>query len=133
MTNTSRRKPRAHRPATLCTYFSLCTLLVSFLLPCVDNNQCSGSVTFWCGTDPKTRIRTTDLWIWIRLLLFSSVTFKMQTKKNFFPNFICLLIFEGTFTSFFQDKNSQVTKQSKTRFFLLFLLDDRRIWIRTSD
>ncbi len=50
----------------------------------------------------------------------------------------CLLLFEGTFTgtSFFKDKKSkEVTKQKESRFFLLFLLDDRRIRIRihTSD
>ncbi len=40
-------------------------------------------------------------------------------KKNF-----CLLLFEGTFTSFFKDKE-------ESRFFLLFLSDDRRIRIRS--
>jgi hypothetical protein len=34
----------------------------------------------------------------------------------------------GTFTSFFKDKKSKgSTKQKKSRFFLLFLLEDRRI------
>ncbi len=40
--------------------------------------QCSGSMTFWCGSG-------------------SSVNFK----------FFCLLLFEGTFTSFFKDKKSK--------------------------
>ncbi len=48
--------------------------------------------------------------------------------------FFCLLLFEGTFTSVFKDKKSK--RSHKTlgiiRFFLLFLLADRRIriWIR---
>jgi hypothetical protein len=48
---------------------------------------------------------------------------KTLIKKKFF----CLLLFEGTFTSFFKDKKSE------SRFFLLCLLDDRRIRIHTSD
>jgi hypothetical protein len=35
----------------------------------------------------------------------SSVTFKMAIKKNF-PKFLCLLLFEGTYTSFFKDRKS---------------------------
>jgi hypothetical protein len=50
---------------------------------------------------------------------FSSLTFKTPTKKKFF----CLLLFEGTFTSFYKDKKS---KRSQKQL-LLFLLDDRRI------
>jgi hypothetical protein len=38
--------------------------------------------------------------------LFSSVTFKTFTKKQIFPRFFYLLLFEGTFTSFFKDKRS---------------------------
>ncbi len=42
-----------------------------------------------------------------------------------------LHVFEGTFTLFFKHKKSKrVTKQQESRFFLLFLHDDRRIWIR---
>ena len=38
-------------------------------------------------------------WIRIRILLFSSLTFQMLTKKQFlFKHFFCLLLFEGTFT-----------------------------------
>jgi hypothetical protein len=38
---------------------------------------------------------------------------------------------EGTFTSFFKDESQkEVTKQYKSRFFSLFLLNDRRIRIR---
>ncbi len=42
--------------------------------------------------------------------------------------FFCLLLFEAKFTSFFIDKKSkEVTKQWELRFFLLILLDYRRI------
>ncbi len=50
--------------------------------------------------------------------------------------FFCLLLLEGTFTSFFKTKShKEVTKQwgKESRFFLLFLLDVREIRIRTSD
>jgi hypothetical protein len=42
-----------------------------------------------------------------------------DVNKNyfFFSKFFGLLLFEGTFTSFFQDKKSSI-------FFLLFLLDE---------
>ncbi len=54
-----------------------------------------------------------------------------QQKPILKENFLCLLLFEGTFTSFFKDKKSkEVTKQYESRFFLLVLLDDRRIWSR---
>ncbi len=44
------------------------------------------------GMDPDPRIRSTDIRIGIRILLFSSVTFKMPTKNNFL---FCLLLFEA--------------------------------------
>jgi hypothetical protein len=52
------------------------------------------------GPDP--RIHAADLWIRmrIRILLFSSVTFKTSTKN------VLHITFEGTFTSFFKDKIS---------------------------
>jgi hypothetical protein len=55
------------------------------------------------------------------------MTIKTLTKNNFFYKVFLLLLFEGTFTLFFKDKK-------KSRFFILFLLDDRniRIRIRTS-
>jgi hypothetical protein len=57
---------------------------------------------------------------------------KQIIKKNF-----CLILFEGTFTSFSKIKSQKgsTTKQEKSRVFLLFLPDDRRIRIRihTSD
>jgi hypothetical protein len=42
----------------------------------------------------------------MRILLFSSLTFQTPTK-NKFKKFFCILLFEGTFTSFFEDKKSK--------------------------
>ncbi len=46
-------------------------------------------------------------------------------KRILFKKFFCIVLFEVSFTSFFKE----VTKLSKSRFFLLFLLNDRRIRI----
>ncbi len=51
----------------------------------------------------------------IRILLFSSVTFKMATENDFF----CLLLPEASFTSFFKDKKSW--RSCKTLGFKFFL------------
>ncbi len=64
----------------------------------------------------------------MRILVFSSVTFKTSTKNYYF--FLkCFLAynFNYFFTSFFKDKShTEVTKQKESMFFLLILLDDRR-------
>ncbi len=41
-------------------------------------------------------IKQCDILVRIRILLFSSVTFKMQTKNYCFSKFFCLLLFEDT-------------------------------------
>ncbi len=65
--------------------------------------------------------RTHDIFVWIRIRgsmplvqLFSSLTFKMPTKKQIWNKnlFFCLLLFEGTFTSFFRDKEVQKKSQN---------------------
>ncbi len=117
--------------------------------------QCSGSVTFWYGSgscfgsrnlrqwpsrwqtkffcfvvdswyfasDPDLRI----YWVRIWILLFTSVAFKMSTKK-FFSWFFCLFLFEGhSHHSSKIKRHKEVTKQYINQgFFLLFLVDDRR-------
>jgi hypothetical protein len=56
----------------------------------------------------------------------------VSKKLIFEHNFFCLLLFEATFTSFFKDKKSKrVTNYKESRFFLLFLHDDRRIRIQS--
>jgi hypothetical protein len=55
-------------------------------------------------------------------------------KNKFKKEFFCLLLFEGTFTSFFKDKKSKRShKAVGIKVFLLYLLGDRRIRIHTSD
>jgi hypothetical protein len=69
-------------------------------------------------TDPDPAIFVSDL--------------KDGNNKFVFSKFFYLLLFEATFTSFSQIKShKEVTKQQESRFFLLFLLGDRRIRIRT--
>jgi hypothetical protein len=49
-----------------------------------------------------------------------------KVKINF-KNSAYYLLFEGTFTSFFSIKSpKEVTKEKESKFFLLFLLDDRK-------
>jgi hypothetical protein len=72
------------------------------------------------GTDPDPRIRTTDFRI--RILLFSSMAFKMPTKNRFvYLSFFLLIrvLFEGTFTSVFKDKKS-CHKTVEIKVFLTF-------------
>jgi hypothetical protein len=52
----------------------------------------------------RIRIRASDQWIWIRILLFSSLTLK-TAKKLFFSKFFCLLLFGGTFTLLYKIKS----------------------------
>ncbi len=67
------------------------------------------------GTDPdadvhpRIRTGTFDKQIRLRILLFSSMT--LANKKKFFSKFLCLFLFEGTLTSFFEDK--KVVKKSQ--------------------
>ncbi len=66
--------------------------------------KCRGSVSFWYGSgsaDPW--IRASDLWVRLRLRILHNFL-KIKSHK-------------------------EVTKQEESRFFLLFLLDDRRIRI----
>jgi hypothetical protein len=53
-------------------------------------------------------------------------------KLIFLTKFSVYYLFKGTFTSFSKKKSQiEVTEQEESRFFLLFLLDDRRIQIRS--
>jgi len=47
------------------------------------------------------------------------IKFKTPTKTNLKKSFFCLLLFEGTFTSFFKDKKSK--RSHKTAGINLFL------------
>ncbi len=91
----------------------LCKLAVRLSI----RHQCSGSMTFWRGSGSGSA--DPCLWLMdpdpdsapapdaIRILLFSSLTFKMPPKNDFFKTFFCIVLFEGTFTSFFKDKTSK--------------------------
>jgi hypothetical protein len=43
--------------------------------------QCCGTMTWHFGVDPDPRIHASDKWIRIRILLFSSLTFKRPAKN----------------------------------------------------
>jgi hypothetical protein len=53
---------------------------------------------------PLLRIYDILVWIRIRILPFLSMTFKTPTKNSFLKKFFRLLLFEGSFTSFFKVK-----------------------------
>jgi hypothetical protein len=73
------------------------------------------------------RIRTNNLRIRIRILLVSSLAFKLETKNNFFAYY---LLFECSFIYISLPKSHKwVTK----KFFLIFFYCDERIWIRTKN
>jgi hypothetical protein len=67
------------------------------------------------GTDPYPWIRTSDLRI--QILHFSSVIFKTPTKNIFYFIFIYILLFEGTFTLFFEDKGHKKSRNSRNQGF----------------
>ncbi len=86
----------------------------------LPSEQCCGSVTIWYGSGSDPRIRASDQWIRIWILLFSSLAFRTPSDNYFF----CLLVFEGTFTSPFTDKShKKVTKRNQgfTYYFCLML------------
>jgi hypothetical protein len=57
--------------------------------------------------------------------------FLAQPSRQAAVKFFCLLLFEGTFTSFFNDKKSKRSNETvRIKVFLLFLLDNRRIRIQ---
>jgi hypothetical protein len=77
----------------------------------------------------RIRIHGSVPLIQIRIPVFSSVTFKITTKKVF-----CLIIYEGKLQHSSQIRiHKLVTKEWKSRVFLLFLLVDGNIRIRSSD
>jgi hypothetical protein len=73
-------------------------------------------------------LRTHDILVWIRILLFSSLTFKMPTKNKFFvKNFFAYYFLKVHLHHFPKIKGQKVLQNSK------ILHDDRTIRIRTSD
>ncbi len=89
-----------------------CSFIPDFVssLPLFTLDQCCGSKAFWCGSgsgsadpriyasekldlDPDPAIFVIDL--------------QDANKKLFKKKFFCVLLFEGTFSSFFVDKKSK--------------------------
>jgi hypothetical protein len=61
------------------------------------------------------------------------IDFQDANKNQFFKISFSVL-FDGSFISFFKDKKSKRSRKTVgITFFLLFLLDDRRIRTHTSD
>jgi hypothetical protein len=57
------------------------------------------------------------------VISFSSLTFKTPTKNLFlFIKFLCLLLFEGTFTSFFKDKKSKRSHKTEGGIKVFFII-----------
>jgi len=89
-----------------CLYFLQFFLYITSIFKYVHNDR--SVVDPWhYGMDPYPRFRITDLRIRIRILPFSSVADKMQTKKKYFKKFFSLFLFEGTFISVFKYKKSK--------------------------
>ncbi len=93
----------------------LCVQIVEMnAVHCRD--QCYGSMTFWCGSG------SADPCLWLidpdpdsdpdpepgsGSCYFRHWPSRCQQKTNLKKMFFCLLLFEGTFTSFFKDKKSK--------------------------
>jgi hypothetical protein len=80
-------------------------------------NQCSRFMIIGYGSGSSDLYLLLMVRIRSRILLFSSVTFKMPVKNIFFPSkilkFLCLFLFEGT-------SHKEVTKQEKSRLSSFF-------------
>jgi hypothetical protein len=79
----------------------------------VDTGKVEVLTVFWIhdicvDPDPEPRIHASDSWI--RIILFSSLTFWMPTKNKFFKQFFCLLLLKEHLHRFY---NKKVQKKSK--------------------
>jgi hypothetical protein len=100
--------------------------------------HCCGSMTFWCGSgsaDPCLWLMDPD---WDPSMFIIDLQ-DGKKKINFLKKYSCILLFEGTFTSFFKDKKSKRSNKLvryrtvEIKVFLLHLLNDRRIRIRIQE
>ncbi len=78
----------------------------------VHFDQCCGSMTFWGGSGSVSGS-------WIRILLFSSLTFKMPAKNLFF-NTIFLLI---TFWKIKNKKESQNRRNQSYSYYFCMMIE----------
>ncbi len=67
---------------------------------------------------------------WIRILLFSSLAFKMPTKNKLKKTFSAYLFLKVHLHHFSKKKSPKEVTKQESRFFLLFLVAVRRIRIR---
>ncbi len=77
----------------------------------LEKYQCSGCMTFWCGSGSGSA----DPCLWLMdpdpdsdPAIFVIDLQDASKKLIFLHNFFCLLLFEGTFTLFFKDKKSKI-------------------------
>jgi hypothetical protein len=98
-------------------------------------NQCCGSMTFWWGSGSGSA----DPYLWLMDLYPESdpdpaifiTDLQDANKKLILKKLFCILLFEGTFTSFF--KNKKVKKKSQSQgfsYYFCLMQGSRRIWIR---
>ncbi len=107
-------------------------------LPCFVTSRLLTGVEVLCVFKRKPMFRMRQVRNYLALWIHVSdktgcfiIDLQDANKKQIEKKFLCILLFEGTFTSFFKIKSQkEFTKQQKSRFFLLFLLNDRRIQIR---
>ncbi len=76
--------------------------------PCQNLPQCCGSMTFLCGSGSAD----TCLWLMDTDPAVFIIDLQDANKKQVLLKFFCILLFEGTFTSFLKDKKSK--KRHKT-------------------
>ncbi len=74
------------------------------------------------GVDPDPRIHASDLWIRIRILLFSSLTFKMPANTNFLTQFFLLVTFWRSSVHLHYFSKKKVKKSHKIVEFKVFLI-----------
>ncbi len=99
-------KSKRSNPGSKKARFESGTGRETFYMDPDQQRQCCGSMIFWSGSGSG------DPCLWLMDPKPSIFVMKLQdaNKKNygsFFKKFFCLLLFEGTFTSFFKDKSSK--------------------------
>ncbi len=71
-------------------------------------------MTFWCGSESADPC----LWLWIRILLFSSLTFKTPTKRWFFFSFSASYFLKVHLHHFLKIKSQKSHKTEDIKVFL---------------
>ncbi len=85
--------------------------------------QCCGSMTFWCGSG------SADLCLWQMdpdadpdPAIFIIDLQDANKKLIFLKHFFCILLLEGTFTSFFKDKKSQNSRNQNFAYYFCLMI-----------